>query len=89
MPHRIDMRPGDDASSFIGACRPTPEIPNRIAVCLEAGVCQPAFNVIERSRPGIPIQRTVGSAARLGGDRVELVQPTFEQRAINPHGAYQ
>src|SRR5216110_1838434 len=71
--HRVDVRSGNDALSFISAFRSTPQVPDCITPCLESGVFQPAFNVFDRGRPRGAIQRPIGSTIGLGADRVELV----------------
>ena len=88
MAHRVDVRPGNDALSLISAVRSPPQVPNRIAPSRESGVFQPAFNAFDRGRPRGAIQRPVCATIGLGADRVELVEPSLEQRAVNAHSTY-
>src|SRR5439155_16242032 len=79
------MRARDDCLSFIMAFRAARDVTDRVAMCLEPGILHPAFNTLDRPGPGIAIERPVRTAIRLGADRVQLVEPALEQRAINPH----
>jgi len=45
--HRVDVRSGEDALSFISPCRSTPHVADGIPSSLESGVFQPALNAFD------------------------------------------
>ena len=85
-PHGIDVGAGNDRFATVPGS--TPDISDGVAAGFEAAIFQPPFNEIARGGPGGAVQRAVGPAVRLRADRVELVEPALEQRAVNAHSTY-
>ncbi len=83
--HRVDVRAGDDR--FPTPLSPSPQIPDRVPPGFETGVPHPAFDPLTGGCPGAAVERPIRStpSVGLGADGVELVEPAFEQRAVNSH----